>query len=287
MRLALLKAYAALCATVLFWGLSFTVTKVALQGFSPPAVAFLRFTLAALLLLPAALATNALRMPLVRHARVFGIAILFPGCYFALETWALRLTSATSASLIAAAVPMAVLALASILGRRPPTAIQALGVASSLAGVGLLVGVSAGPANAGDVLMAGAVGCAAAYMVAASRLEGVSPLGLTAMQMLWGALFFLPFFAADTPSWSEIPGQSLAAVVALSLFATVGAFLAYNYALTKVSATTASMCINAVPLVGVAGAHLGLGESISAMQALGGAVILASVWATAPRGEKG
>ncbi|GAB6038378.1 DMT family transporter [Fundidesulfovibrio butyratiphilus] len=286
MRYALLKAYAALLATVLFWGLSFTVTKVALLGFSPPAVAFLRFTLAALILLPAALATNALRLSLARHARVFGIAILFPGCYFALETWALRLTTATSASLIAAAVPMAVLALASILARRLPTAGQALGVFSSLAGVGLLVGFSAGPANSGDALMAGAVVCAAVYMVAASRLEGVSPLGFTALQMCWGALFFLPFFAADMPSWSEVPGQSLAAVVALALFATVGAFLAYNYALTKVSATTASMCINAVPLVGVAGAHLVLDESITAMQALGGAVILVCVWATAPRGER-
>lgn len=286
MRFALLKAYTALFATVLFWGLSFTVTKVALLGFSPPVVAFLRFSLAALILLPAALAANALRLSLERHARVFAISILFPGCYFALETWALRLTTATSASLLAAAVPMAVLALASILARRLPTAGQALGVASSLAGVGLLVGFSTGPANSGDALMAGAVVCAAVYMVAASRLEGVSLLGFTAMQMFWGALFFLPFFAADTPSWSEVPGQSLAAVVALALFATVGAFLAYNYALAKVSATTASMCINAVPLVGVVGAHLVLDESITAMQALGGAVILACVWATAPRGER-
>ena len=276
--------YAALAASVLFWGLSFTATKIALEGLSPSSILFLRFGLACLLLLPPALRSGALRLPLRTHLQVLAVSVVFPGCYFALETWALRLTSATNASLIAAAIPMVVLALSSAVERSRPSLRSMAGVGASLAGVAMLVGLGAGPGspvNAGDALMLGAVAAAAVYMVAAGRLSAcVAPLGFTALQMAWGALFFLPMFLADPPRPEAVPAASLLAVGALGLFATVGAFLAYNYALSRVDAPTASLCINAVPVVAVFGAHLALGESVSMAQAVGGAVILASVYAS-------
>ncbi|WP_243438553.1 DMT family transporter [Fundidesulfovibrio soli] len=273
--------YAALAASVLFWGLSFTATKIALEGLSPSSILFLRFGLACLLLLPPAFASGSLRLPLRVHLQVLAVSVVFPGCYFALETWALRLTTATNASLIAAAIPMMVLALSSVVERRSPSLRSMAGVAASLAGVAMLVGVGGGPVNTGDALMLGAVASASVYMVATGRLSAsVAPLGFTALQMAWGAIFFLPMFLTNPPSPDAVPLASLLAVGALGLFATVGAFLAYNYALSRVEAPTASLCINAVPVVAVFGAHLALGESVSMGQALGGAVILASVYAS-------
>lgn len=283
-------AYAALCASVLFWGLSFTATKVALEHLAPFTILFLRFALASVLLAPSAAAGSLRGLSLADHARIFGISILFPGCYFALETFALRLTSATSASLIAAAIPMLVLALSAAVGRRRPTLRSILGVAASLAGVCMLVGLRGVPGsdvNTGDALMLGAVASAAVYMVAASRLcRSVSPLALTTLQMFWGSLFFLPFFLADMPDWTRIPAAPLLAVACLGLFATVGAFLAYNFALSRVAAHSASLFINAVPVVAVFGAHLALNESVAAAQLAGGALILASVYATAARPDR-
>ncbi|MFZ5428400.1 MAG: DMT family transporter [Thermodesulfobacteriota bacterium] len=278
-------AYAALCATVLFWGLSFTATKLALAHLAPLAVIFLRFALAFVLLAPVA-GRAALRLPASAHAKVLGISILFPGCYFAFETFALRLTTATNASLIDAAIPMTVLGLSAVVtGTRPPLR-SVLGVAASLIGVAMLVGLGGGPVNAGDAMMLGSVASASVYMVAASRFSGVTPLELTTLQMFWGAVFFLPFFAADMPDLAAVPASGLAAVACLGLFATVGAFLAYNYALSKVPAATASMFINAVPVVAVFGANLALGETVTAAQVAGGTLILASVYATAAAGRK-
>lgn len=282
-----IAAYGALCASVLFWGLSFTATKVALEHLPPFTILFLRFALACALLAPIALRNGFQafsHLGLAGHAKILGIAIMFPGCYFALETFALRLTSATNASLIAAAIPMVVLALSAAAAGERPALRNVLGVAVSLLGVCLLVGFRAGPVNAGDALMLGAVASASVYMVAASLLcRNVSPLALTFLQMFWGALFFLPFFLADLPNWSEIPAAPLAAVASLGLFATVGAFLAYNFALSRVAAHTASLFINAVPVVAVFGAHLALNETVAAVQAAGGALILASVLAVAAR----
>lgn len=278
-----LAAYAALCASALFWGLSFTATKVALEHLQVFSILFLRFSLAFALLAPAAL--KGMRALSARdHARAFGLSVLFPGCYFALETFALRLTSTANASLISAAIPVAVLALASAAGRRWPGGRNVAGVAVSLCGVFLLVGFKPGPVNQGDALMLCAVASAAAYMVAAARLcRSVPPLALTCLQMFWGAAFFLPFFAASPPDLSALPAAPLAAVAGLGLFATVGAFLAYNFALSRVEASTASLFINAVPVVAVAGAYIALGEPVSALQATGGALILSSAFATAVR----
>jgi len=277
-------AYAALCAAVLFWGLSFTATKLALAHLAPLAVIFLRFALAAVLLAPAA-GLAVLRLPATAHAKVLGISILFPGCYFAFETFALRLTTATNASLIDAAIPMTVLGLSAVVtGARPPLR-NVLGVAASLAGVAMLVGLGGGPVNAGDAMMLGAVASASVYMVAASRLSGVSPLELTTLQMFWGAVFFLPFFAADLPDLAAVPASALAAVACLGLFATVGAFLAYNYALSKVAAPTAAMFINAVPVVAGIGAHLTLGERLGPFQLLGALLVLAGAHLAATRRE--
>lgn len=275
-------AYLALCVSVLFWGLSFTASKIALKSLSPFTVLFLRFALAFALLLPLAARRGLPRLSLSGHIRVLGICILFPGCYFGLEIMGLRLTTATNASLIAAAIPMMVLALTCLTSRTFPGMRSVAGVAASLAGVVLLVGGGGGPVNAGDAMMLGAVASASVYMVAASRLcESVSPVDLTLLQMFWGALFFLPFFAADMPRWEAVPLPALLAVAGLGVFATVAAFLAYNFALSRVPAATASLFINAVPVVAVAGAAAVLGESVGMGQMAGGGLILAAVYASA------
>ncbi|GFK95576.1 hypothetical protein NNJEOMEG_03444 [Fundidesulfovibrio magnetotacticus] len=275
----------ALCAAVLVWGLSFSATKIALEHLSPAAILFPRFALAALLLTPLALRRGVARLGLAEHGKVLGICVLFPGGYFALETMGLRLTSATNASLIAASIPMVVLGLSCLAGRAWPTAREASGVAASLAGVALLVGLNAGPANAGDLMMLGAVLAASVYMVAAGRLRGVPPLAFTTLQMFWGAVFFLPFFVQEAGALAQAPAKALAAVAWLGLFCSAGGFLAYNYALSRVPAARASLFINAVPLVAALGAHVALAESVSPGQALGGALVLASVaWAGARGG---
>lgn len=275
-------AYLALCVSVLFWGLSFTASKIALKSLSPFTVLFLRFALAFALLLPLAARRGLPRLSFSEHVKVLGICILFPGGYFALEILGLRLTTATNASLIAAAIPMMVLALTCLTSRTFPGMRSVAGVAASLAGVVLLVGGGGGPVNAGDAMMLGAVASASVYMVAASRLcESVSPVDLTLLQMFWGALFFLPFFAADMPRWEAVPLPALLAVAGLGVFATVAAFLAYNFALSRVPAATASLFINAVPVVAVAGAAAVLGESMGMGQMAGGGLILAAVYASA------
>jgi len=90
----------------------------------------------------------------------------------------------------------------------------------------------------------------------------------------------MPAFIWEFPRmpWSKISIQSLWALGFLAVFATVGGFLCYNYALTKVHATKASVFINGIPVVTAITAWVLLGETLNMIQGLGGIIVLLGVF---------
>ena len=112
-------AYIALFAAVLFWGLSFVATKVALESFTTFTLIFARFFLASCILTALILRQGFPRLGRREHAKLFLTALFQPGLYFTFETLGLQHTSAPMASLIIATVPIAVLVTAFLfLGER-------------------------------------------------------------------------------------------------------------------------------------------------------------------------
>lgn len=282
-----LRVYAALLTTVLFWGLSFIGTKAALTSFHPFALMFLRFSSASLVFLAVLLRTGFPRIPARDHLKLVLVSLFQPCLYFIFETFGLSLTSASKASLIIAAVPIAVMLLAAIVLKERIRARHAAGIVLSVAGVVVLVvgtpgfRLELGGSFLGDILIFGAVVTAALYTVLARDLGRTrSALEITAFQAFYGTLFFLPFFLATRgrTEWAAISGSSLAALVFLIFCATIGAFLTYNYALTKIPASRASVFINGIPLVTTLASWALLGETLSPVQLAGGALVLVSVY---------
>jgi drug/metabolite transporter (DMT)-like permease len=135
----------------------------------------------------------------------------------------------------------------------------------------------------GDLLIFGAVFSAAFYIVGARNLgKKYSSKDITTMQTLYGAIFFAPAFFWELPEvkWSAMNGRSLAALIYLTVFATVAAFLCYNHALTKIPAARASVFINGIPVVTAVGAWLLLGETLNPTQSAGGLLVLTAVFVT-------
>lgn len=102
---------------------------------------------------------------------------------------------------------------------------------------------------------------------------------ITGWQIIYGALIFLPFFIKDfnSISWINMTSASIAALVFLVIFATLTAFVCYNFALTRIEASKAAMFINGIPLVAVIVSALVLKETVSAVQIAGGIVIISGV----------
>lgn len=281
-----LLTYIALMLAVLFWGLSFVATKVALQSFTPFCLIFFRFFAASLFFVVLFWRTGFPTLSKKDLKSLILLAIMQPGFYFTFETFGLQYTSATKTSLIIATIPVVVLSLSALLLKERIRLINLLGIMLSLVGVALLVFGNGeqdklGGMLIGDLLIFGAVLSASVYMIMTRRLGANIPSRqITGMQIIFGAMIFFPAFLYDLPKFNpqSVTNEALFAVASLTIFATIGAFLCYNYALTKIPAAKASVCINAIPLVTAFGAWVLLGESLTITQLSGAGIVIFAVF---------
>lgn len=282
-----MRVYAALVAAMFLWGFAFIGTKIALLSFSPIALMFYRFAIAAVLFFLYFLIKGFPRFTRKQHFQLFIISFFEPGLYFALETYGLRLTSASKGSLIIASVPIAVLILSRIFLKEKISIRGAAGIVLSILGIAVLVlggnarDILANSSLFGDLLVLGAAVAAACYILLARDLgRSVSAVGITGFQVFYGAAFFAPFYFFGKGQASPVLPASVLALGFLAVGATIGAFLSYNYALGRISASRASIFINGIPVVTALGAWIILGETLTPLQILGAAVVIAAVYLT-------
>ena len=283
------REYIALNLAVLFWGFSFVATKIALESFTLFTLIFIRFGLASCIFLAILAHRGFPRFSKKDHKKFFIVALFEPGLYFVFETLGLQHTTAPKAALIIATVPVVVMIFATIFLRERIKLPGLLGMGISLTGIFVLIvgdqnfKWALGDHLFGDLLIFGAVVSAALYIVSARSLgKNHSALEFTSMQIIYGAILYAPAFLWELPNtdWLLISGRSIEALVFLTLFSTAGAFLCYNYALSKVPATQASVFINGIPVVTAFGAWILLGEKLTLIQAWGGLLVLLGVFLT-------
>ncbi len=290
----LLFTYIALALAVLFWGLSFVATKIALQSFPPFCLIFMRFLTASIFFTFLLLRTGFPAITWKNLKPLLFLAIFQPVLYFIFETFGLQHTSATKASLIIATIPIVVLLLSIFFLKERVRLLNVIGIVISIFGVALLIFggqniEEMGGTLLGDALILGAVLSASMYMILTRRLgEFFSPIQITGMQIIIGAILFFPAFLYTLPrvNWHSVTSDAIIAVTALTIFATIGAFLCYNYALTKIPASRVSVCINGIPLVTACGAWILLGEQLAPLQFLGGGIVIAAVFLANVNGVK-
>ena len=284
-----LKTYLALNAAIIFWGLSFVATKIALESIPLFTLVFARFSLASCFLLVFLIRNGFPKFSRKDHINMFFIALFEPGLYFIFETLGLKYTSAPKASLIIATIPVAVVIFSALFLGEKTRMTGLFGIGLSLTGVALLI--TGDPqfkwelhgSMLGDMLIIGAVVTAALYMVSARKLgQTRSPFEITSMQFMYGAIFYTPAFFWELPhiQWSAVSGRSIGALIYLIFFATVSAFLCYNFALSRIAASRAAVFINGIPVVTTIGAWMLLGEKLTMIQAIGGGIVLLAVLLT-------
>lgn len=287
--------YLAVIASVIFWGLSFVATKIALESIPPVMLLFIRFSGASCFFLGLMWYRGFPSFTRKEYAHLFFAALFQPGAYFICETTGLQYTSASKASLIIATIPIVVLGLSILFLKEHLTWLLIIGMGLSLGGVALLIVGDAqfqwtlGGSMLGDLLIFGAVLAMAIYTVTMKNItKNRSALHVTGLLMCYGALFFaLPFFRSiPQVQWTDISARSLIALACLTLFATIGAFLCFNYALARLSASKTSVFLNCVPVVTTFAAWGMLGERLTPVQIAGGALVLFSVYLTNFAGAK-
>lgn len=283
--------YATLALTTLLWSSNFIIGRAFRDDIAPSTLNFLRWAIALAILIPVTLRDlQAHRATLVRHWKLIallgltGIAAFQTLTYFALTR-----TTALNTILLLSLSPFAIVVLSWLtLGERV-TRTQALGMAASLAGAGVLIlhgdlaTLAALDFNAGDLWMLLAVGLWAIYSVLLKRKPSEVPaLALHTMSVAAGTLCMLPLFAWQAAHGSGLP-SGIAAWMAVGFVAIFSSALAHGMWVRGVAAigpNRAGVFIHLMPLFGGALAILFLGEELAPYHAVGAVLVLGGVGLT-------
>lgn len=278
------------------FGLSFLMTKGALDAFRPSTLLFLRFATATAALGGLA-AIGIARLDYRGKPKLpLALVCLFqPVLYFALETYGLRETRSSTAGLILGALPAAVAALSAVALKERLSARQAIGLAASVLGVAAVALAGGGTEGGADsprgiALIACALASAAVYNVLSRRARlAYSPAELTFAMMASGTAVFGLLALADSLASGgaflppRVPAQAWLAVAYLGLLSSVLAFFLVNLSLSRLKASQAAVFGGLTPCVALAAGVLFRGESAGWLQLCGAAAILVGIWATNSR----
>lgn len=275
----------AVWGTVLFWGLSFVSSKTILNtGVPPMTMVCIRFVIAAVVLnlflrkFDPAARLRVKDIPALAASGLVGVTI-----YFFFESRGIKLTSASHASLIIAVIPVVTVLAEALFFRTRISWLSGAGVALSVVGVVFVVqrpgaGTGGAVSLAGDLFMFGACVSWVVYIILSKNLhKRLSEIAITAYQSLFGTLFLIPLALLEMRQWVPLTLSAGLNLAYLAVFCSALSNFLYVFALSRLGPIAVSPFVNLIPVVGVLGGVVLLGEAIGWSQILGGLVILAGV----------
>lgn len=283
--------YLLLTLTVLSWSGNMVVGR-GIRGDIPPlTLAFWRWIIALIFILPLALPHLPNQWPQLRKGwkPLLVLGLLGVGGYNTFAYLALQDTTATNAALLNSFIPIATIAISwMFLGKhlRPP---EALGVLISLCGA--LTIISRGDPvvlahlnlNIGDVWMLVAVLDWALYTVAlAWRPAGVHPMLMLGATTVIGLAALAPAYAWELAQGREMNVHlgSLSALAYVGIFPSFIGYIFYNKGVGEVGASKASLFIHLMPVFGTLLSFIFLGEIPGWYHYLGISLIFSGIWLT-------
>ncbi|MBW3595116.1 MAG: DMT family transporter [Actinobacteria bacterium] len=276
---------AALVGAMGIWGGTYVVTDAVLGAIGPYSILLLRFVIAFAVLAPFAWRAGLRpRMVVQPIFLLFGFTGMV--LHLALETVGLQYTSPGSAALVIATAPAVTLVASVIFLKERLNLTRGVGIGLSVLGAALVTQARLNTGGKsellGNLLVFAGVLAWGIYAVQGKKLSTSVPgIVSTAASAGAAALLIAPvaigeMLAGNVPVFD---GGSIAGIVFLGAGANAAAFALWNVSLKYLDASTAGSYINLVPVIGVILALL-LGETMTPLQWLGGAVVMAGVWLT-------
>lgn len=294
-------AYLSAAFIIVLWGITFASTRVLLGSFSAFEIQVIRFALAWVALKVMSPRKERADVP-EGYFRAMGLTGVF--VYQLLENCAISYTNASNVAILVSFAPVLTAVLARIVSRdRSLTPAFLIGTALASVGVGLValsgvVKLRLHPA--GDVMAFLAMVSWGVYSILLDRVnaKGCSPILAIRKTFFWALVWMVPLmlvgstdfgakllngsFAFDVSFTAENAARfssfrNLLHLGFLGFFASAFCFAGWNYACAKLGVVKATVGLYFVPVVGVVFAALVLGERLTSLSILGGAVIVLGV----------
>jgi drug/metabolite transporter (DMT)-like permease len=276
-------------ASAACYGISWVISKDSLTHI-PPTLLITIQSFASVLCLSLVLHWKGHPLPRLSQLISLGsIGILEPGLSYILSIQGLILTTASNASLISALEPIVTILLACFFLRERFDISKSIIAALSICGVCLIssAGISGSPTISGDGLVLIGVFFAALYAIVSqqsmAKSRSLDPLIVAWAQQSIALLFFISLTIGAATTGIEPMRLDLIGPVDLIIALVTGllghclAFCLYLKALRYLSASDCSLYLSLVPVFGMTGALLFLGEQLSWSQGLGGLVVVAAI----------
>jgi len=260
-----------LIVLAVIWGGSIPLTKLGLRDFPPLTLTALRYLVAAPVF--AVLLRSRPLPPRPVLAALAGLGLLGVGVGQVAQTFGVRDTSASAATVISAAIPILVVVFSRIRLGQAVYPEQVVGLLLAFVGVGAvavgdprgLAALLATPAASGDALvLVSAVTVALYYVLSAELVERYSVVTVTALTSLAGAAALAPASAVELQHAAARPTVlGTAVVLYLALLVTVAGLLIWFRALSRLPASVAAALQYLQPVVGVAASAALFGDVLT------------------------
>lgn len=284
----MLLGFACAIAATILWSGNFIVARGLSESVGPLSLAFWRWVVAILVLLPFAIKPLlAQRAWLKQHfgylslVSLLGVTLFNSLIYYAGQT-----SSAINLSLIAITFPVFILIfsrlfLAEVIGWN-----KLVGIVLVAAGILLLISkgqwqvLSELSFSQGDIWMLIASIVFAIYsMLIKNKPAGLSVAAFQLASFIIGLLFLLPFYLLELCllPMQEFTDSTLLSILYIGIFASLLAFILWNKAIAIIGAVNAGMVYYSLPIFSGLLAILILGESISLLHGYSTLLILLGI----------
>lgn len=285
---ALTGSLAALGATVI-WSGNFVIARGMSEAMPPATLAFCRWTVAFLALLPMALPALIRDRALIRkHIRYLLVTALFGVTVFnTLIYVAGHYTEALNLALISTFIPVFIMLLSRIFLGEPLTWPRLIGLAIAVAGIVLLI-TRGHPAilldmrlNVGDLVILFATLLFAAYSILVRRKPaGIGPTTMLGASFGLGLIMLTPWMLTEQALGAPVHlGWPLVgSILYIGLGASLISFWLWNVSLSRIGPTRAGFIYYTLPLFSGLEAAFFLDEPVTWIHAASGALIIGGVF---------
>ena len=267
---------------VFAWGINFVLAKHALNQFDIGPFNFFRFAGMALCGWLVLLLIGGVRPvdPVDRRRLVMVAVVGFCGYVFGFSV-GLNLTSAFSASLLLALVPLWLVIFVSIIERRRPSGASLAALAVALAGTVVFVASrTSGSLGWGDLISLFVAACYASFLLLNRPLvDRYPPFTLTTYAATLAAVPILAFTAPTLAGqdWTMVTASGWIAMAWVIIGPVFVAWSAWNWVQRQLASTRTAPMLFLVPIISGAAAWVFLDEAIQFGQIVGTAAVIAGL----------
>jgi drug/metabolite transporter (DMT)-like permease len=283
------QAYVLLCITAMCWAGNAVVGRLAAGHIPPVTFAFVRWSIAFLLLLPFAWKHLVRDWSAIRGR--LGVMMLVSttgvGVFNTLQYWSLEYTTALNTLLFQSAGPLIVAIWSLLLLGVRLTLAQAFGVLLSMCGVAVILmhgdlsALSNISFNKGDLIFLVAMVFFSLYSVLTLKKPAIHALSFAAFTFGAGAACLIPLLIWElmTRPLMVVDAKNLFSIAYFALFPSIIAYLCFNRGVQLIGANRAAPFFHLVPVFGSVMAIVFLGEQPQLFHLVGFALVLTGVYA--------